>query len=81
MANFIDLHGLDDENILLLETLAERLRKKAGTKRTGRKKMAETDMPMPEDALAATAGAWKDSIDCEELKRRIYDNRLLSIPQ
>ena len=76
MANFIEVHGLDDEDILLLETLAERLRKKAKTKRTHRKKTTESDMP--EDVLMATAGAWKDTVDCEELKHRIYENRLIS---
>jgi predicted DNA-binding antitoxin AbrB/MazE fold protein len=29
------------------------------------------------DYLDATAGAWKDSIDCEELKRNIYADRLI----
>ncbi len=35
-------------------------------------------MPMYEDVLEATAGAWEDSVDCEDLKRRIYENRLMS---
>lgn len=78
VASFIELEGLDDEDILLLETIAERLRKKAKAKRTRRKKMTESDMPMSEDVLEATAGAWKDSLDCEDLKRRIYENRLIS---
>lgn len=30
------------------------------------------------EALRATAGAWKDLIDCEELKRNIYADRLIS---
>ena len=30
------------------------------------------------DFLDATAGAWKDSINCEELKRNIYADRLLT---
>jgi len=76
MANFIEIHDLDDEDIKLLETLAERLRKKAKTKRT--RQRGETESNMPEDVLAATAGAWKDTVDCEELKRRIYENRLVS---
>ncbi len=29
------------------------------------------------DFRDATAGAWKDSIDCEELKRNIYADRLI----
>jgi hypothetical protein len=67
---------LDDEDILLLETIAERLRKKARSKRTRRKKMTESDMPMSEDVLVATDGAWKDSLYCADLKRRLYENRL-----
>ena len=30
------------------------------------------------EALDATAGAWKGLIDAEELKRNIYEDRLLS---
>ena len=29
------------------------------------------------EALRVTAGAWKDLIDCEELKRNIYADRLI----
>lgn len=29
------------------------------------------------EALRATAGAWKDLIDCEELERNIYADRLI----
>jgi predicted DNA-binding antitoxin AbrB/MazE fold protein len=29
------------------------------------------------DALKATAGAWKDLIDAEALKRNIYEDRLI----
>jgi len=65
-----------DWDVKLLETLAERLRKKAKAKRPSRRKSSET--PMPEDVLEATAGAWKDTVDCEELKRRIYEDRLVS---
>jgi len=76
MANFIEIHGLDDEDISLLETLAERLRKKSKAKRTRRRKLSGPEIT--EDVLTATAGAWKDTIDCEELKRRIYEDRLVS---
>ena len=78
MATFIELEGLDDEDILLLETIAKRLRKKTKAKRARREKTTESDMPMSEDVLEATAGAWEDSVDCEDLKRRIYENRLIS---
>lgn len=30
------------------------------------------------EALKATAGGWKDLIDCEELKKNIYNDRLIS---
>ncbi len=76
MANFIEIHDLDDEDILLLVTLAERLRKRAKDKRSRRIRSSGTEMS--EDVLTATAGAWKDTVDCEELKRRIYEDRLIS---
>ncbi len=76
MAHFIEINDLDEEDVKLLETLAERLRKKAGAKRSHPKKSSEN--VTAKDALAATAGGWKDTVDCEELKRRIYEDRLLS---
>ncbi len=30
------------------------------------------------DALQVTAGGWKDTIDCEELIKNIYTDRLIS---
>lgn len=30
------------------------------------------------DALKATAGGWRDTIDCEELIKNIYADRLIS---
>jgi len=30
------------------------------------------------EALKRTAGGWKDLIDCEELKRNIYSDRLIA---
>ena len=76
MANFIELNDLEDEDVKLLETLAERLRKKTRSKRSRRNTSSET--AVPEDVLTATAGAWKDTVDCEELKRQIYGDRLIS---
>ena len=29
------------------------------------------------EALKATAGGWKDLIDCDELKKNIYNDRLI----
>lgn len=81
MAHFIELEGLDEEDIVLLETLAERLRKKAKTRQGRAKKKSQRNLSVPEDVLSATAGAWKDTIDCEELKRRIYEDRLSSRPE
>jgi len=76
MANFIEIHDLDDEDVKLLKTLAKRLAKKAKAKGPRRRKSSKTSMP--EDVLEATAGGWKDTVDCEELKRRIYEGRLVS---
>lgn len=30
------------------------------------------------EALKSTAGGWKDLIDCDELKKNIYNDRLIS---
>lgn len=30
------------------------------------------------EALKATAGGWKDLVDCEELKKNIYNDRLIA---
>ena len=30
------------------------------------------------EALKTTAGGWKDLIDCDELKRNIYNDRLIT---
>jgi hypothetical protein len=75
MANFIEIDGLDDEDIKLLETLAKRLKKRTKAKGALRK---GSEAATAKDVLMATAGGWKDTIDCEELKRRIYEDRLLS---
>lgn len=76
MAHFIEIHDLDDEDVKILEILAERLRKKKKAKRSLPQESSE--IMTAKDVLAATAGGWKYSIDCEELKRRIYEDRLLS---
>jgi predicted DNA-binding antitoxin AbrB/MazE fold protein len=34
--------------------------------------------PIKKDILEATAGGWKGLIDAEELKRNIYNDRLIS---
>ena len=33
------------------------------------------------EALKKTAGGWKDLIDCDELKKNIYNDRLISTRQ
>lgn len=33
------------------------------------------------EALKATAGGWKDLVDCEELKKNIYNDRLIATRQ
>ena len=52
MAHFIEINDLDDEDVKLLETLAERLRKKAGAKRSHPKESSEN--VTAKDALATT---------------------------
>ena len=31
--------------------------------------------PPKKSGIAATAGAWKDTVDCEQLKKDIYESR------
>ena len=33
--------------------------------------------PPGQDAIRATAGAWKDAIDCEAFEKDVYESRLL----
>ena len=33
--------------------------------------------PAAIDPLTATAGAWKDLLDCEQFEKDVYDNRLI----
>ena len=59
MVNFIELEGLDDEDILLLETIAERLRKRAKAKRTPGKKGQKTTCRYPKMSLRLLLGPGK----------------------
>ncbi len=70
-ANVINVRDLEEEDIKLLESLAERLRvirRKANRKTTEGKK----------DSFERSAGSWAGLIDGEELIRNIYADRLIS---
>ncbi len=68
MARAISLGALDSEDVEIVEKLVERLRAKT--------KMRETAKPAA-DSFKRSAGFWKGLIDGEELKRNIYENRLI----
>jgi hypothetical protein len=70
-ANVINVRDLEEEDVKLLESLAERLRairRKAKGKMTGRK----------EGSFERSAGSRAGLIDGEELMRNIYADRLIS---
>lgn len=69
--NVIIVRDLEEEDVKLLESLAERLRakrRKAKGKITGRE----------EDSFERSAGSWAGLIDGEKLIRNIYADRLIS---
>ncbi len=70
-ANVINLRDLEEEDVKLLESLAERLR--AVRHKTERK---VTDRKG--DSFERCAGSWAGLIDGEELIRNIYSDRLIS---
>jgi predicted DNA-binding antitoxin AbrB/MazE fold protein len=41
----------------------------------------EIDKTTDDDAFKRAAGAWKDTVDCEELIKNIYNDRLISTRQ
>lgn len=71
MGRIIDMRDLDERDAELLESLAERLRKRA----TPRRSTAESTSM---DAFSRSAGSWKDLLDPERLIRDIYANRLVA---
>jgi len=68
MGGVINVRDLDSEDVEIVEKLVERLREKAR-----RKKSAEPEA----DGFKRSAGSWKNLIDGEELKRNIYESRLV----
>jgi len=71
MAFIIDVRGLDEKDVKLLESLAESLREKAKAK----KAPGTTE---EKDGFKRSAGSWKGLIDPEELINNIYSSRLVS---
>lgn len=68
--NVINVRDLEEEDVKLLESLAERFRakrRKAAGKTTNRG-----------DSFERSAGSWAGLIDGEELIRNIYTDRLIS---
>ncbi|MGA2404969.1 MAG: hypothetical protein ABSG91_25260 [Syntrophobacteraceae bacterium] len=67
----INIRDMDEEDVKLLESLAERLRAK--------RRKAKGKSPEPEDdKFEKSAGSWAGLIDGEELIRNIYADRLIS---
>jgi hypothetical protein len=69
--NVINVRDLEEEDVKLLESLADRL----GAKR--RKAMGRTT-EREKDGFERSAGSWAGLIDGEELIRNIYADRLIS---
>ena len=71
MADVLDVRGLDEKDIKLLEALVENLKERA--------KQIKAEKPLEEqDGFKRSAGAWKGLIDPEELISSIYSHRLVS---
>ena len=70
-ANIINVRDLEEEDVKLLESLAERLR---AVRRDSKGKRSERK----EDGFEKSAGSWAGLIDGEELIRNIYADRLIS---
>ena len=69
--NVINVRDLEEEDVKLLESLAERLRAK-------RRKAKGKPVGLKEDSFEKSAGSWAGLIDGEELIRNIYADRLIS---
>ncbi|MFZ5452995.1 MAG: hypothetical protein ACOZF2_14150 [Thermodesulfobacteriota bacterium] len=68
MADVIDVRGLDEKEIEIIEVLVESLRERARLKAVRKKK----------DGFKRSAGAWRGLIDPEALITDIYASRLAS---
>ncbi len=69
--NVINVRDLEEEDVKLLESLAELLRSK-------RRKAMETITEPEGYSFERSAGSWNGLIDGEELIRNIYADRLIS---
>lgn len=69
MSGIINIRDLDSEDIEIVEKLVERLR--------GRTSLRRGSVHKP-CGFKRSAGSWKDLLDGEELKRNIYESRLVS---
>ena len=70
-ANVINVRDLEEEDVKLLESLAERLRM---IRRETKRRTTEGE----KDSFEKSAGSWAGLIDGEELIRNIYSDRLIS---
>ena len=70
-ANVINVRDLEEEDVKLLESLAELLRFK-------RRKAMETITERGGYSFERSAGSWDGLIDGEELIRNIYADRVIS---
>lgn len=71
MADVVDVRGLDERDVELVEFLISSLRERTKKKKT--EGAAEK-----EDGFKRSAGAWRGLIDPEELIANIYSSRLVS---
>ena len=69
--NVINVRDLEDEDVKLLESLAELLRSK-------RRKEMETITERGGHGFEWSSGSWRGLIDGEELIRNIYADRVIS---
>lgn len=70
--NVINVRGLDEDDVKILEKLADRLRA------TKKPKAAKAEEAKPSNGFEKSAGSWKGLVDGEELIRGIYADRLVS---
>lgn len=66
----INVRDLEEEDVKLLESLAERFRAK--------RRKAAGKIATREDGFERSAGSWAGLVDGEELIRNIYAGRLIS---
>jgi hypothetical protein len=69
--NVINVRDLEEEDVKLLESLAELLRSK-------RRKAMETITEREGHSFERSSGSWNGLIDGEELIRNIYADRVIS---